>query len=110
MKMTADARVLHMGNLRNKPGKRAFLGMLFALVLGFLPAVYYCFGPGAAEVRKLRVEQELLSRQSGTEEIIKRFDQLDSQVGDLHEQATRNTAIVWVAVASVSMLGWYKIT
>jgi hypothetical protein len=70
----------------------------------------YCFGPGAAEVRKVRVEQELLSRQPGTEEIFKRFDQLDGQVGDLHEQATRNMAILWVAVASVSMLGWYKIT
>jgi hypothetical protein len=110
IKMTADTTVFRMGNLHNKPAKRAFLGMLFAVVLGFLPAAYYCFGPGAAEVRKLRVEQELLGRQPGTEEIIKRFDQLDGQVGDLHEQATRNTAIVWVAVASVSMLGWYKIT
>jgi hypothetical protein len=109
-KMVADATVFHVGNLRSKPAKRAFLGMLFALVIGFLPAAYYCFGPGAAEVRKVRVEQELLGRQPGTEEIIKRFDQLDRQVGDLHDQATRNTAIVWFAVASVSMLGWYKIT
>jgi hypothetical protein len=110
IKMTADATVFRVGDLRRKPAKRAFLGLVFALVLGFLPAVYYCFGPGAAEVRKVRVEQELLSRQPGTEEIFKRFDQLDGQVGDLHEQATRNMAILWVAVASVSMLGWYKIT
>lgn len=109
-KMVADATVLHVGDLRRRPAKRAFLGMAFALILGFLPAVYYCFGPGAAEVRKLRVEQELLSRQPGTEEIIRRFDQLDGQVGDVHETATRNTAIVWIAVASVGMLGWYKIT
>jgi hypothetical protein len=110
IKMTADATVLRVGDLRRKPAKRAFWGLVFALVLGFLPAVYYCFGPGAAEVRKVRVEQELLSRQPGTEEILKRFDQLDSQVGDLYDQATRNMAILWVAVASVSMLGWYKIT
>ena len=110
IKMTTDATVFHVGNLRGKPAKRAFLGLLFAVVLGFLPAVYYCFGPGAAEVRKVRVEQELLGRQPGTEEILKRFDQLDGQVGDLHDQASRNTAIVWFAVASVSMLGWYKIT
>ncbi len=110
IKMTADATVLHVGDLRRKPTKRAFLGLVFALVLGFLPAVYYCFGPGAAEVRKVRVEQELLSRQPGTEEVLKRFDQLDGQVGDLHEQATQKMAILWVAVASVSMLGWYKIT
>lgn len=110
-KMTAEAVVVHVGgDLRRKPAKRAFLGLLFALVLGFLPAVYYCFGPGAAEVRKVRTEQELLSRQPGTEEVLKRFDQLDGQVGDLHNAATRNVAIVWVAVASVSLLGWYKIT
>jgi hypothetical protein len=109
-KMMAEAAPVHVGDLRRKPAKRAFLGLAFSVVLGFLPAVYYCFGPGAGEVRKVRVEQELLSRQPGTEEILKRFDQLDKQVGDLHEQATRNTAIVWVAVASVSMLAWYKIT
>jgi hypothetical protein len=84
--------------------------LLFALVLGFLPAVYYCFGPGTAEVSKLRVEQELLSRQPGTEEIMRRFDELDVQVDDAHSQSTRKTSIVWVAVASVAMLGWYKIT
>ena len=110
MKMTAEPAVFRLGNLRDKPGKRAFLGLLFALVLGFMPAVYYCFGPGAAEVRKVRVEQELLSRRPGTEEILKRFDQLDGQVGDLHDNASRNTAIVWFSVTFASLFGWYKIT
>lgn len=110
-KMTANATDVRVGgDLRRTPAKRAFLGLLFALVLGFLPAVYYCFGPGAAGVRKIRTEQELLSRQPGTEEVIKRFDQLDAQVGDVHTAATRNVAIVWVAVTSVCLLGWYKIT
>jgi hypothetical protein len=109
-KMEAQAAGFHVGDFRRAPAKRAFLGMVFALVLGFLPAVYYCFGPGTTEVRKLRVEQELLSRQPGTEEIMRRFDELDAQVGDAHGQSTRNTSIVWVAVASVAMLGWYKIT
>jgi hypothetical protein len=109
-KMEAQAVGFHVGDLRRKPAKRAFLGLLFSLVLGFLPAVYYCLGPGTAEVRKLRVEQELLSRQPGTEEIMRRFDELDIQVGGAHDQSTRKTTIVWVAVASVAMLGWYKIT
>jgi len=72
--------------------------------------VYYCFGPGSTEMRRLRVEQELLSRQPGTEEIMRQFDELDAQVGDAHDRSTRNTGIVWVVVASVAMLGWYKIT
>ena len=109
-KMEAQAEGFHVGDFRRKPAKRAFLGLVFALVLGFLPAVYYCFGPGTTDVRKLRVEQELLSRQPGTEELMRRFDELDVQVGDAHSQSTRNTAIVWVAVTSVAMLGWYKIT
>jgi hypothetical protein len=109
-KMEAQAAGFRLGDFRRKPAQRAFLGLVFALVLGFLPAVYYCFGPGTTEVRKLRVEQELLSRQPGTEEIMRRFDELDGQVGDAHSQSTRNTTIVWVAVASVAMLGWYKIT
>jgi hypothetical protein len=110
IKMTAEAAPFRVGDLHSKPAKRAFLGLLFSLVLGFLPTVYYCFGPGASEVRKVRVEQELLSRQAGTEEILKRFDELDAQVAPLHEKASRNAAIVWFAVTSVCMLGWYKIT
>ncbi|HEX7505134.1 MAG TPA: hypothetical protein VF550_00075 [Polyangia bacterium] len=109
-KMEAQAVGVHLGDFRRKPAKRAFLGLAFALVLGFLPAVYYCFGPGTTEVRRLRVEQELLSRQAGTEEIMRRFDELDVQVGEAHDRSTRNTSIVWVAVAGVAMLGWYKIT
>jgi len=109
-RIEARTGTFHVGNLRGKPAKRAFLGLTFALVLGLLPAVYYCFGPGSSEVGRLRVEQELLSRQPGTEDAIRQFDELDVRVSDAHGQATRNTAIVWLAVTSVAMLGWYKIT
>jgi hypothetical protein len=109
-KMTQEVTVFRVGDFKRKPAKRAFLGLVFALVLGFLPAAYYCFGPGTAEVRRLRVEQELLSRQPGTEEIVRRFDELDGQVGDAHDRSSRNTAIVWLAVTGVAMFGWYKIT
>jgi hypothetical protein len=109
-KMEAEAAGFHLGDFRRKPAKRAFLGLAFALVIGLLPAAYFCFGPGTAEASKLRVEQELLSRQPGTDEIMHRFDELDVQVGESHGRSTRNTAVVWFAVASVAMLGWYKIT
>ena len=110
VKLEAQKVGFHLGDFRAKPAKRAFLGLLFALVLGFLPAAYYCFGPGATPPRKLRVEQELLSRQSGTEEILARFDELDGQVSEAHDKASRNAAVVWVAVAGVALLGWYKVT
>ena len=67
IKMTSEAAPFRVGDLRQKPAKRAFLGLLLSLMLGFLPAVYYCFGPGKDEARKVRVEQELLSRQPGTD-------------------------------------------
>jgi hypothetical protein len=109
-KMEAEAAGFHVGDFQRKPAKRAFLGLVFALFIGLLPAAYFCFGPGTAEASKLRVEQELLSRQPGTDEIMHRFDELDVQVGESHDRSTRNTAIVWFAVASVAMVGWYKIT
>jgi hypothetical protein len=95
---------------REKPAKRAFAGLIFAIVLGFIPAAYYCFGPGSALASNLRVEQELLSRQIGSQDVLKRFDELDDQVSAAHGRTVRNTAIVWIAVASVAMFGWYKIT
>jgi hypothetical protein len=104
---TASFRI---GDFRTNPAKRAFFGLAFALVLGFLPAAYYCFGPGATAARRLRVEQELLSRQTGTADNLRVFDDLNDQVLTSHERASRNTGIVWVAVAGVAMLGWYKIT
>jgi len=110
MAAEAEAKVAHVGNLRSKPAKRAFMGLGLALILGFIPAAYYCFGPGSAKARELRVEQELLGRQPGTEQVIKQFDSIDLQVNEQHEAATRNTAIVWIAITSVSLLGWYKIT
>lgn len=100
----------HLGDFRGKPARRGFAGLVLALAIGFLPAVYYCFGPGATEARRMRVEQELLSRQPGTEDNLRVFDDLDAQVQTSHERTSRNAGIVWFAVAGVTMLGWYRIT
>jgi hypothetical protein len=109
-KMEQKTASFRIADFHGKSAKRGFLGLAIALVFGFLPAAYYCFGPGATDARRLRVEQELLSRQPGTEETLRVFDDLDVQVQTSHERASRNAAIVWVAVAGVTMLGWYKIT
>jgi hypothetical protein len=101
---------LRVADFQGKPAKRAFLGLTLALLLGFLPAAYYCFGPGATEAGRLRLEQEMLSRQPGTEGTLRAFDDLDVQVRSSHERSSRNTAIVWFAVTGVAMLGWYRIT
>jgi hypothetical protein len=109
-KMEQQGVRFRIADFRGKPAKRAFLGLAFALLLGFLPAAYYCFGPGGTEAHHLRLEQEVLSRQTGTEDTLRVFDDLDVQVKVAHERSSRNTAVVWLAVTGVAMLGWYKVT
>ena len=101
---------LKLANLRDQPAKRAFIGLAVAFVLGLLPAAYYAFGPGSADARELRVRQEVLSRQPGTEEILRQFDELDEQVSRSRDRSARNIALVWAATSMAGMAGWYKVT
>ena len=101
---------LKVANLRNQPAKRAFIGLAVAVLLGLLPAAYYAFGPGSADARELRVRQEVLSRQPGTEEILHQFDELDEQVNRSRDRSLRNIALVWATTSIAAMAGWYKVT
>jgi len=101
---------LKLANLRDRPAKRAFIGLAVAFLLGLLPAAYYAFGPGSADARELRVRQEVLSRQPGTEEILHQFDELDEQVTRSRDRSLRNIALVWAATSVAAMAGWYKVT
>jgi hypothetical protein len=94
----------------NSPAKRAFMGLALALFLGFVPAAYYALFPGAGEVDRLRSEQTLLSEKTGTEENMRRFDQLEDMVASGYWKALRNTLIIWVAISGVTMAAWYKTT
>jgi hypothetical protein len=98
------------GTLRANPARRALMGLLFALVLGFLPAAYYARAPGAAEVNKLRSEQQELSKGLGNESAIRRFDELDTQVHASRRLAMRNTLIIWIAASGLLLGVWYKAT
>jgi hypothetical protein len=106
---TAQA-TLKVANLRDQPARRAFIGLAIALVLGLLPAAYYAFGPGSADARELRVRQEVLSRQPGTEDILHQFDELDEQVSRARDRSLRNIALVWATTSAAAMAGWYKLT
>jgi hypothetical protein len=61
-------------------------------------------------VDRLRSEQTLLSEKTGTEENMRRFDQLEDMVASGHWKALRNTLIIWVAISGVTMAAWYKTT
>jgi hypothetical protein len=98
------------GNLRSSPGRRALLGILFALVLGFAPAAYYARGPGAAEVNRLRAEQQHLSSGPGSEATMRRFDELEEQVLASRRKSMQFTLAVWVAASGLLLGVWYKIT
>jgi hypothetical protein len=101
---------IKVANLRDHPAQRAFIGLAVAFILGLLPAAYYAFGPGTAEARELRVRQELLSRQPGTEDVIRQFEDLDEQVSRSRDRSLRNIALVWAATTAAAMAGWYKVT
>jgi hypothetical protein len=96
--------------LRESPARRAFVGLGFALFLGFLPAAYHAFRPGADEVRRLRAEQDELSHKTGTEDNLRRFDDIDLLVEHSRSRAARNTFIVWLTVSGVALAAWYRIT
>lgn len=106
----AKAVGFRLAGYRDNPAKRAFTGLLFALILGLLPAAFHALGPGAAEVKRLRLEQEELSRRTGTEEVLRRFDEVDDQVVASRRQAIRVTAGIWIAVTAGVMAAWYRIT
>ena len=96
--------------LRDTPVKHAFAGMAFGLFLGFLPAGYYATQPGAAEVQRLRAEQAELSQRPGTEEILRRFDQIDELVSAGQWRTIGNTAFIWLAAGGILMAGFYRVT
>lgn len=98
------------GAFRESATKRAFLGLAIALAIGFIPAAYYALRMGGAEVRRLRAEQEVLSRKPGTEEVQQRFTALDADVGSAHRRSARNTAVLWLVVSGGALFGWYRIT
>jgi hypothetical protein len=95
--------------LTKHPTKWAFLGLSFALFIGLLPASYYALGPGTTQAKHHRVEQEILSRQPGSEAILHRFDELEKQISDSRSRTLRNTGIVWLTVSGIAMAGWFKL-
>jgi hypothetical protein len=106
----AKAVGFRLGGYRDNPAKRAFTGLLFALIVAALPAAFHAFGPGAAEAKRLRVEQEELSRRTGTEEVLRRFDEIDDRVVQSRREAIRVTAGIWIVVTAGVMAAWYRIT
>ena len=86
------------------------MGLFLALFLGFAPAAYYALSPGAGEVERLRAEQAALSERAGTEDNLRRFDQLEDQVEVARSRAMRNTIVIWVAISGVVMAAFYKAT
>jgi hypothetical protein len=96
--------------LRDNPVRRGFLGLAVALGVGFIPAAYHALKLGTGEVIAVRSEQEQLSKRAGTEDVLKRYDELEEKIGEARTRAMRNTLLVWVAVSGGAMIAWYRIT
>ena len=107
---SASQRDTPAGGLRASPVKRAFVGMGFALALGFVPAGYYATKPGIADIQRLRAEQTELSQKAGTEAILRRFDEIDELVSNRHWHVMANTALIWLGASAALLAGFYKVT
>lgn len=99
-----------LANFGDDSARRAFVGLGIALVVGLIPAAYHALRIGTRDLRRLRVEQELLSRKPATDEVIGRFDAIDGEVRRTKNRAMRNTAFVWMVVSGGILVGWYRLT
>ncbi len=90
--------------------RRAFIGLAAALIIGLLPAAYHAFRVGAKDIRRMRDEQELISRKPATEDSLRRFDELDEDVNNAHSHAMRNTAVIWLMTSTGAMFAWFRST
>jgi hypothetical protein len=107
--MAEQARGFKLAEFDN-PVKRAFLGLALALAIGFIPAAYHALGMGSREMRRLREEQEAVSHRPATEEIARRFEDLDAAVGDAKGRYMRNTGIIWIFISGGALAGWFRLT
>jgi hypothetical protein len=108
--MAEKARGFKLMEFDDQPIKRAFIGLAIALVMGFIPAAYHALGMGSREMRRLREEQEMVSRRPATEEIARRFEEIDATVGATKSRYMRNTGLIWVMVTGGALFGWYRLT
>jgi hypothetical protein len=107
--MAEQARGFKLADFEN-PIKRAFLGLALALAIGFVPAAYHALGLGSREMRRLRDDQETLSHRPATEEIARRFEDLDAAVGNTKSRYMRNTGLIWIFFSGGALAGWFKLT
>ena len=96
--------------LRDNPVRRAFLGLVVALALGFLPAVYYARVVQRGRLDALRAEQATLTAAPASPESLARFDALDAQVASSFRQGATRTLLLWVALAGVAGVVWWRAT
>lgn len=96
--------------LRDNPAKRAGWGLTLALVVGFLPAAWHAMAFGRSDVLNLRAQQAVLSQKVGTESVIAQYKTLDERVHESHSKHRRNSAVIWVIVASGAFAAWYRVT
>jgi hypothetical protein len=108
--LAEQARGFKLGEFDDSPVKRAFIGLAIALVMGFIPAAYHALGVASREMRRLRAEQAALSQRPATEEIVRRFEEIDATVGHARNRYTRSTTLLWVVVTGGALIGWYRLT
>jgi len=96
-------------DIRGDPLKRAFAGLAFALVIGFLPAAYYTYGVSGGEVQRIRTRQTELSQQPGTPQSLEEFDRLNGAVARVRRRGMIGSAALWVVVSGIAGAAFFRL-
>jgi hypothetical protein len=96
-------------DVRRDPFKRALTGLVFALLIGFVPAAYYTYGVSGGEVQRIRARHGQLSEQPGTPQALEEFDRLNGAVARVRRRGMIGSAALWVLVGGIAGAGFFRL-
>jgi hypothetical protein len=95
--------------VRRDPIKHALVGLVMALLIGFVPAAYYTYGVSGSEVGRIRARQAELSQQPGTPSVLEEFSRLDGDVARVRRRGMIGSAVLWVLVSGLVAAGFFRL-
>jgi hypothetical protein len=96
-------------DVRRDPLKRALAGLVFALLIGLVPAAYYTYGVTGSEVARIRARQTELSQQSGSPSVLDEFGRLDGDVARVRRRGMIGSGVLWVLVSGLAAAGFFRL-
>ena len=97
-------------DVRRDPIKRALAGLVFALLIGFVPAAYYTYGVsrqrGGADPR---APDRALAAVRAQPSVLDEFGRLDGDVARVRRRGMIGSAVLWVLVSGLAAAGFFRL-